>query len=133
LSSAEPFLSSLCPEFGKSFTIQNFKYLQPSEDCEAVADADANIDAAKDKECWDETRRALATFGYEGDALLELMRALTILLQLGNLEFKSTTKLTDRTFTEHNTHITSSLNSASMPWELSKRSNTLELSTIEKS
>jgi myosin heavy subunit len=80
-------------------------------DCEAddfsyLADSgETSISGHSDATLWTETEEALQLFQFQGDSLKVLMRALVIVLQLGNLVFDDHDAKSE--YEEHNTVITS--------------------------
>jgi len=61
----------------KGASAESFQYVGASESIEEQSDADA----------WEDTKTALGDFGFEGDKLNTFMRAVCVVLQLGNLLF----------------------------------------------
>jgi myosin heavy subunit len=96
LMSASPeFKSQLWPFFAIT-EVKDFAYLCHSGDMHPHLHADT--------EQWAETKEALSLFQFTGEKLHELMRALGIVLQLGNLVFND---VNDGNYGDHNTVITS--------------------------
>lgn len=60
-------------------TVEDFRYLVPCSVNE--------VDGVTDEEQWPRTLEALQVFQFDGDRLTSLMRALCVVLQLGNLTF----------------------------------------------
>ena len=91
LAAPSEFKQELWPSFADR-TSEDFFY--------AAGEKTSN---SEDSELWNETKEALKIFQFEGESLLILMRALCIVLQLGNLVFNHDPSA----FEEHNTVITS--------------------------
>jgi myosin heavy subunit len=91
LAAPSEFKQELWPSFADR-TSQDFRYT-----------AGEKVSNSEDSELWNETKEALKIFQFEGESLLSLMRALGIVLQLGNLVFNHDPSA----FEEHNTVITS--------------------------
>ncbi len=85
----------------KGTTYDSFSYIGFSET--------SSIEGVSDKDNWHSTLKALKEFDFDGDSLLHLLRALCIVLQLGNLTFSPTAS------SEEGSHVSS-------PEELSKLS-----------
>jgi myosin heavy subunit len=98
LAAPREFKEELWSWFGDC-TLTDFAYLAQSGNLSHMAHS------SDDGELWHETRDALDTFHFTGDSLCVLMRALAIVLQLGNLIFEKERSLSD--FEEHNTIISS--------------------------
>jgi len=55
----------------------------------------SSIEGKSDRDIWRHTVKALKLFGFDGQRLRNLMRALCVVLQLGNLTFESMTNHDD--------------------------------------
>lgn len=97
LASPKEFKEELWPTFSDC-TVEDFTYL-----ADGGGDTAMGKSSYDDDELWATTKKALEVFKFEGEALLDLMRALVIVLQLGNLTFGHDPSA----FEEHNTVITS--------------------------
>eukprot|EP00978_Attheya_sp_CCMP212_P014677 scaffold37517_cov46-Attheya_sp.AAC.1 len=62
-------------------TPDSFAYIGHAETCKA-------IEGESDATSWERTRKALSVFGLENESLIDMMRALCVVLQLGNLTFE---------------------------------------------
>jgi myosin-5 len=91
LAAPSEFKQELWPSFADR-TSQDFLYT-----------AGEKTSNSEDSKLWNETKEALEIFQFKGESLLILMRALGIVLQLGNLVFNDDPSA----FEEHNTVITS--------------------------
>lgn len=81
-SASEAYRQELWPEgFPAGTTASDFKYLG-SDDVDALP-------GVSDTDNWVETLHALKLFGFDGDELRDLLRALCVVLQLGNITFSS--------------------------------------------
>ena len=97
LASPKEFKEELWPAFSDC-TVEDFTYL-----AEGGGDTAMGKSSYDDDELWATTKKALEVFKFEGEALLDLMRALVIILQLGNLSFGDDPSDTE----EFNTVVTS--------------------------
>jgi myosin heavy subunit len=78
LAAPHEFKRLLWPHFGDC-KLDDFKYIGDPVEASSLSQSDAQL--------WEETEKSLSLFQFEGDMLLDLMRVLGIVLQLGNLSF----------------------------------------------
>jgi myosin V len=72
----------LGPDWGEA-SVSDFQYLKDGENSLCVGMCDAIL--------WEETSKALNSFGWDGSSLQRLMRALGIVLLIGNIAFEEET------------------------------------------